>query len=102
MPNRRRHCRWSTEEKRSICWETRAPGVPVSEDRFERGEYQLGIDAAPERLADYPARPGIQDHGQKEEAAQDGDVGQVRQLAELALEASDLGLVGPRSSLIGP
>jgi hypothetical protein len=77
MPNRRRHCRWSAEEKRSICWETRAPGVPVGEDRLKRGECQLGIDEAPERPADYPAPLGVQDHGQKEKAAQDEDVGQV-------------------------
>jgi hypothetical protein len=30
MLRRRRYRRWSAEEKRSICWETRAPGVSVA------------------------------------------------------------------------
>jgi hypothetical protein len=51
--------------------------LAVGEGRLERGECQLGIDAAAERPADHPARPGVQDHGQKDEAAQDADVGQV-------------------------
>ena len=31
MPRRRRYRRWSAEEKRSICRETRAPGVSVAQ-----------------------------------------------------------------------
>jgi len=31
MPRRRRYRRWSAEEKRSICRETRAPGVLVAQ-----------------------------------------------------------------------
>ena len=31
MPHRRRYHRWSTEEKRSICRETRAPGLSVAQ-----------------------------------------------------------------------
>jgi len=31
MPRRRRYRRWSAEEKRSICLETRAPGVSVAQ-----------------------------------------------------------------------
>ena len=31
MPHRRRYRRWSAEEKRSICRETRAPGVSVAQ-----------------------------------------------------------------------
>src|SRR3954470_10640562 len=31
MPRRRRYRRWSAEEKRSICGETRAPGVSVAQ-----------------------------------------------------------------------
>src|SRR5687768_16907083 len=31
MPRRRRYRRWSAEEKRSICQQTRAPGVSVAQ-----------------------------------------------------------------------
>jgi transposase len=31
MPRRRRYRRWDAEEKRSICLETRAPGVSVAQ-----------------------------------------------------------------------
>src|SRR3954464_5401409 len=31
MPHRRRYRRWSAEEKRSICQQTRAPGVSVAQ-----------------------------------------------------------------------
>jgi transposase len=31
MPRRRRYRRWSADEKRSICRETRAPGVSVAQ-----------------------------------------------------------------------
>ena len=73
--------------------------LAVSDRSLQRGDRDAGVHRAADRIADHLARPGIQDGGQIDEAARDGDVGQVRD-PELvrALGNKILGQVGK----IGP
>ena len=47
MPRRRRYRCWSAEEKRSICQETRAPGVSVAQRHALRFAPAVAVEAAP-------------------------------------------------------
>ena len=51
--------------------------VAALDRRRERRERQPGIDPPAERVADDAPRPYIHDGGQVDEAAEDGDVGQI-------------------------
>ena len=53
-------------------------GVAVPDGRLQRGDGDAGVHRSADGVADHLARPGIQDGGQIDEAARDGDIGQVR------------------------
>ena len=52
-------------------------GLRRSDGGLERGERQPGVDRAADRVADHPARPGVEDDGEIDEAGRDGDIGDV-------------------------
>src|SRR5688572_6763056 len=77
--------------------------LPGDDRRLERGERQVGIDSPAYGPADHPARPSVQDHGQVDEAAQETDVGQVRDPSACNRSACEAaGASGARGSWSGP
>ena len=48
-----------------------------TEGGLEGRQRQSGVDRTADRIADHPARPGIEDGGEIDEAGRDRDVGEV-------------------------
>ena len=70
-----------------------------SDRRLQGGDRQAGVDRSADRVADDLTRPGIEDGGDIDEAARDGDVGDVRD-PELVGRSGTRSLA--RSGKIGP
>ena len=52
--------------------------LAASDGRLQRSNHKAGLHQAADGIADYLAREGIEDSGEVDEAAGNGDIGQIR------------------------